>query len=109
MDSVKLNKELITKDSTTRLYGINIPVIGLTGGIATGKSSASRLYKDNAFPLICADELVHNIYKRKESLEFIGNNWPESLKDGDIDFAVLRKIFFNDSETQTKIENFNVC
>ena len=34
-------------NSDKRLYKLNIPVIGLTGGVATGKSTVSQILRQN--------------------------------------------------------------
>lgn len=101
-----LKTELITKSEKERLYNINIPIIGLTGGIATGKSTVSKMFRDIGLPLLCADELVHNIYDREESLQFINSHWPSAVSEGKVDFKLLREIFFNDKNAKTKIEDF---
>jgi dephospho-CoA kinase len=74
--------------------------------VASGKSSVSSMLKKEGLNIINADSLVHQIYKKKESLEFIKNNFPAAIKDGVIDFKVLRKIFFEDKKKKKQIENF---
>lgn len=36
-------------------------VIGLTGGIASGKSTVAKVFSDHSIPIICADEIAHQI------------------------------------------------
>lgn len=36
-------------------------IIGLTGGIASGKSTISRLIREKGIPVICADELARKV------------------------------------------------
>ena len=38
-------------------------VIGLTGGIAVGKTTISNRLKNNGFQIIDADEIVHLLYQ----------------------------------------------
>jgi len=43
--------------------GIKIKVIGLTGGIASGKSTVSKILREEGFTIIDADEISHNLRK----------------------------------------------
>lgn len=106
MVSYKLKAEFIRLTKKERLYQLEIPIVGLTGGIATGKSTVSSFFKKEGFNIINADTLVHNIYKKKESIEFIQKGFPNAIKNGAIDFKFLRKIFFEDKKNQELIENF---
>lgn len=101
-----LNRKWITKNQKTRLYETTVPIIGLTGGIATGKSTVAQLFRLKNIPVIDADQLVKNIYKRKETIDFIIINFPETVSDNEISFAKLRKLAFSSSEIKKKIENF---
>jgi dephospho-CoA kinase len=102
----KIKKGFISLDKQSRLYGMNRPIIGLTGGIGTGKTTASHRLFDIGFPLIEADKLVHNVYKQKTSVKFVHENFPTTIKDDGIDFVKLREIFFNDSYAKSQIEQF---
>lgn len=100
-----LKKKFITKDKSHRLYEIDCPVIGLTGGIATGKSTASTELEKLGIPVICADKLVKEVYKDQSTIQFIRLTCPEAIDGNDIiDFKVLREIFFSDSDLKLKIE-----
>lgn len=89
-----------------RLYQVDHPVIGLTGGIATGKSTVAKLFSDAGVPVVSADELVKHVYQATETIEFIKSQWPEALIDGIIDFPTLRRIAFADEQNREKIEQF---
>ena len=43
-------------------------IIGLTGGIGTGKSTASRLLSNLGAVVLDADSLVHDTYKKGTEL-----------------------------------------
>jgi dephospho-CoA kinase len=102
----RLKDEYIRLSKKNRLYHLDIPVVGLTGGVATGKSTVSSFFKKEGFNIINADSLVHNIYQKKESLDFIQKNYPTAFIKGSIDFKILRKIFFENKKSQEQIENF---
>ena len=102
----KLKSNWITKNKTNRLYNIDVPIIGLTGGIATGKSTVADFFRDEGIPVIDADKLVKSIYAKETSLEFIRKFFPEAIQDNAIHFKTLREIAFKSPENQAIIENF---
>ncbi len=103
---MKLKKELVSKSQTTRLYEIPVPIIGLTGGIATGKSTVTKVLIEKGLSVICADQLVKSIYETSKSLEFVKKEFPNSISHNKIDFKLLRKEAFKDSKNKEKIENY---
>jgi dephospho-CoA kinase len=102
----KIKNKWITKDQSTRLYSIPVPIIGLTGGIATGKSTVANLFRLENTPVIDADQLVKGIYRKEESVNFIKNNFPEAIEDNSINFKILREVAFKTPENQHLIEQF---
>lgn len=103
---MRLKKQFITLNKETRLYGTQFPIIGLTGGIATGKSLATDILSDKGYHVICADTLVKQIYSKKTSFSFILKEFPEAIKNQSIDFKHLRALFFSSEKTKKKIEDF---
>ncbi len=103
---MRLKSALIRLSHQERLYQLSVPVIGLTGGIATGKTIVSGFLESRGFPLIDADELVKDIYAQAETIEFIKANHPEVVKNHTIDFRALREKVFASEEVKTQIENF---
>ena len=89
-----------------RLYNLDVPVIGLTGGISTGKSTVAKMLIDKGLPLINADLLVKEIYKKPETIEFISSRYPECVNGKEINFPLLREKFFRDQRTKEVIEKF---
>lgn len=104
---MKLKNEFITLNKSDRLYGLELPLIGLTGSIATGKSSVTRYLKNKyQLEIIDADQLVKEIYKLPKTIELISTLAPDSIELGTINFKTLRKFFFKDDKIKTQIENF---
>ncbi len=104
---MKLKKEFITKNSTSRLYELDVPIIGLTGGISTGKSTVAKFFQDIDVAVISADALVKNIYQTKEAKEFIKTHFPKMINaDDSINFKLLRADVFNNEESKIKVESF---
>jgi len=81
-------------------------VIGLTGGIATGKSTVSNMFKEKGINVIDADIIsreVLNIYPdiiNKIKDEF-GN---EYISGGEIDRKKLGRLVFSDKKEREKLE-----
>jgi dephospho-CoA kinase len=101
-----LKAKWITKNPETRLYHTPVPIIGLTGGIGTGKSTVAELLREKNIPVIDADKLVKNIYQKSETLEFIAKHFPHVIEDGMIVFTKLRQIAFVDAIAKKLIEDF---
>lgn len=102
---MKLKNKFITKTPADRLYQLPVPVIGLTGGIATGKSSVSRLLLDAGYPLLDADKLVKIVYQKEKTLDYLKAHHPEVLIGKDVQFRLLRELFFKDQSIKSNIEN----
>lgn len=90
-----------------RLYELKVPLIGLTGGIGSGKSTVAQMLKKRGLPLICADELVKQIYLHPNTIEFIQRLCPEVIsKDKQINFTKLRQLAFSAPGLLSQIEDF---
>lgn len=101
---MELLKEFHKLSSTQRLHSLDIPVIGWTGGIATGKSTASNFLKNHGVAVIDADEIVKSLYGEGRLNEFIRTNVPDAISNESIDFAVLRKEVFSNDELKSNLE-----
>ena len=81
--------------------------IGLTGGIASGKTTVCNLFKDLSVEIIDADVISHELSKKGGAAfeeiieafedEIIGN-------DGELDRKKLRSIVFNDNTKKKMLE-----
>jgi dephospho-CoA kinase len=82
--------------------------IGLTGGIASGKSSVATLLRRHGFQVAEADRLAHDVIRLGQPAftEIIRRFGPQ-IKDGagEIDRAALGKIVFSDSSARIDLEN----
>lgn len=101
----KLKAKFIKRTAKERLYELPVPLVALTGGIATGKSAVSKLLTAKGVPLIDADRLVKDVYATAESEAFIKTHYPAGWKDGAIHFPTLRELVFNDPEAKARIES----
>ena len=103
---MKLNPKYVRLHQGIRMYNLDVPVIGLTGGISTGKSSVAKLMEKHGLKVINADLLVKEIYKREDTKAFIADRYPDCMKNNEIDFSILRSRFFRDTNTKSIIEKF---
>ncbi len=103
---MKLKPNIKTLVPKERLHQLSIPIIGLTGGIASGKSTVSKHLEEMGLPLISADQLVKAIYRWDESLEFVKKEFPDAIEKGQIQFSVLRQKVFKDKWVKEKVETF---
>ncbi len=79
--------------------------IVLTGGIATGKSTVSKLLEKEGFNIIDADKVAHGILD--ENAEGIAMLFGEEyVKEGSVDRKALGTIIFSDPKNREKLENF---
>lgn len=101
-----LKSQFINLTPDTRYYKCPNPIIALTGGISTGKSTASDFLKDYNLCVISADSLIHEIYSKQETKNFIQNLCPSTIENNTIDFKELRRIFFSDHDIKNQIEHF---
>lgn len=59
--------------------------IGLTGSIASGKSTALACFKDHGFHVFSADEAVSQLYKNEAFVKLVEVNFPHLITDSMID------------------------
>ena len=82
--------------------------IGLTGGIASGKSTVCDLFLQLSVEIIDADKISHDITKKdgsafQEILDYFGKKILDL--DGELDRQQLRSIIFNDATAKRALEN----
>ena len=81
---------------------------GLTGSIATGKSSVCSIFRGLKTPVIDADMLARDIVRPGEEgwlsvVQFFGDG--VLLSDGNIDREKLGRIIFSDKTARDKLDN----
>ncbi len=81
--------------------------VGLTGGIASGKSTVSSMFRESGIPVICADELAHEaVSPGSPALEKIMEVFGSDVldPDGNLNRAVLGSKVFTDSNLKKQLE-----
>ncbi len=83
-------------------------VVALTGGIGSGKTTASRLFEQLTTPVIDADVIARLLVEPgMPALDEIKQQFGSSVEadDGTLNRARLREIIFNDSEKKQRLES----
>jgi dephospho-CoA kinase len=83
-------------------------VVGLTGGIASGKSTVSSFLREAGIPVICADELARKAVERgSPGLEQIRRVFGDEVldEDGNLDRKVVGTIVFDDEAKRKALES----
>lgn len=86
----------------------NLRLIGLTGGIATGKSTVSDILVEKGFKLIDADKIARDVAgKGKDAYFEVVKHFGESilLKNKEIDRKALGNLIFNDKDLRETLNN----
>ena len=81
--------------------------IGLTGGIASGKTTVCDLFKELSVEIIDADVISHKLSKKGEdAFEEIVDAFGDQIigDDGELDRKKLRSIVFNDKTKKQILE-----
>ena len=84
-------------------------VVGITGGIASGKTFVSKIIKLKKIPIHESDNVVRGLYKNpnQKTIKFLHRvNLSHSVKKNKINTQDIRNKLFSDLKTKKKIEFF---
>lgn len=79
-------------------------VLGLTGSIGMGKSTAGKMFADRGIPVISADEIVHDLYAGRGAA-LIEAAFAGTVVDGVVDRDRLSKAVVNDEKAFKRLES----
>ncbi|MCL5953015.1 MAG: dephospho-CoA kinase [Nitrospirae bacterium] len=80
-------------------------LLGLTGGIAAGKSYVGRLIARRGIPVIDADVLAREaVSPGSEGFREVSRAFPRAIRQGEIDRAALGRIVFSDPVSLSRLE-----
>lgn len=79
--------------------------LGLTGGIASGKSTVAALFKEQGIPVIDADQVAHQVLATNKSVQAqLQATFGEAVvKNGQVDRPVLGQQVFGNPEALTQL------
>lgn len=80
-------------------------ILGLTGGIGMGKSTAAATFRRHGVPVFDADAAVHRLQaKGGRAVAPIGRAFPGTLRDGAVDREALRRAVLGDRAALARLE-----
>ena len=80
-------------------------VVGLTGGIGMGKSTAAAAFRRARIPVFDADAAVHKLQARGGgAVRAIGRAFPGTVRNGAVDRARLRQVAVPDTAAMQLLE-----
>ncbi len=79
-------------------------ILALTGSIATGKSTALKLFSEQNIATISADEIVHKLYDN-QAFEQLSLAFPIAITNNKLDRKILGKIILGSTKNLKKIED----
>jgi dephospho-CoA kinase len=80
-------------------------VVGLTGSIGMGKSTAAGLLRRLGIPVYDADRAVHRLMQRGgRAVPAVARRFPDVVKDGAVDRPALGRIVFADKAALAALE-----
>lgn len=84
---------------------MSVAVIGLTGGMGSGKSTALAALRKLGAETISSDEIVHDLYREREVIEAVTARLGRRVAhDGEIDRAAVADAVFGDPAERRWLE-----
>ena len=89
------------------MSSFNCFVVGLTGGIGSGKSTASQYFEQLGIQIVNADQVAKDcVMPGTSALDEIINHFGKKIidKNGDLNRSELRKIIFDNESAKMWLE-----
>lgn len=80
-------------------------IIGITGSIATGKTTVSRILEAKGITVFNDDIEAKKILHSKLIAPLLMDAFPKAFKNGELDVELLRNEVFNNKDSLTNLEN----
>ena len=82
-------------------------IIGLTGGIGSGKTTVARFFEQNGVPVYIADDEARKLMSQVEIIAEIQSVFAEKItdKDGNLDRKKISQIVF---KNRVQLEKWNM-
>lgn len=84
-----------------------VVVVGLTGSVGAGKSTALRMFADLGAAVFSADEAVHRLYLRPDVRASLRARFGPAMlaDDGSVDRSALAEIVLADEDARSRLED----
>ena len=85
-----------------------IPLVGLTGGIGSGKSAVADLFSKRNIPIIDTDQIAHQLTQKDGlALPAISHTFGKEMltEDGILDRQKMKQLVFSDHAARKKLES----
>ncbi len=80
-------------------------IVGLTGGMGMGKSTAAAVFRRAGIPVFDADAAVHRLQARGgRAVRQIGAVFPDCVREGAVDRACLRRAVLDRPDSLSMLE-----
>ena len=80
-------------------------ILGLTGGIGMGKSTAAKILRGFGLPVHNSDDAVHALLKKGgKAVKLVAKLFPDAHKGGAIDRKIVGRAVFKDPRKLKKLE-----
>jgi dephospho-CoA kinase len=90
---------------TIKKTAARMMIIGLTGSIGMGKSTAAEILRELGFPTYSADKAVHDLLKRNgKAVAPVARLFPAALKKNAIDRKILGQSVFGQPKKLRQLE-----
>lgn len=85
---------------------VHKPIIGIIGGIGSGKSFVASLFGELGAMVIRSDDLVHEVYRRPEVLQTLRDWWGSDVitAEGTLDRRAVASRVFTDDAQRKRLE-----
>jgi dephospho-CoA kinase len=82
-------------------------IIGLTGGIGTGKTTVAKYFASKGVPVYIADEAAKEIMNTKEVVQQVQTLFSENviLENGQLNRNYIRELVFTDKDKLTQLNS----
>jgi len=82
------------------------PIIGIVGGIGSGKSRVAEAFAAHAGHVIAGDPLGHEALRQPDTLKLVANRWGRDILDeeGQVVRRRLGEIVFNDDDERAELQ-----
>lgn len=86
---------------------MSIKILGLTGSIGTGKTTALNLFKKQNIKILGADQFIHSLFKTDHVLKkIVSSICPQAILNDKIDRTILREFAFESNVSLKHLEDY---